>query len=81
MRSFILVSNMKHQCHCCGNEYPDEYMADWTICRGCLQSQVGEDKYIDSLGIVWNKEELEEAGGVSEVERLCAEADVRRNNV
>jgi reverse gyrase len=68
------------QCHNCGGEYPDEMMADWTICRNCMQDQVGEDKYIDSLGIVWSKEELEEAGGEKEVELMCEEADIRKNN-
>jgi hypothetical protein len=45
-----------------------------------MQHEVGDDHYIDSLGIVWSKEELADAGGRQEVERLCAENDIRRNN-
>ena len=53
--------------------------AGWNICSRCkkkeVQKQVGEDVYIDSMGIAWTQEEIEEAGGVSEIERMCNEAD------
>jgi len=71
------------QCHNCGGMFPDEAMADWTICFHCKQQQMdeylGEPVFIDSLGICWTEEELKEAGGRDEVMRMCAEADVRKN--
>lgn len=65
------------QCHTCGRPYDDSF-PDWSICGNCLQQQVGEDKYIDSLGIVWSQDELQEVGGVGQVEVMCQEADARR---
>ena len=65
------------QCHNCGGEFLDEYMADWTICRGCMQQQMeqiqGEPVYMDNLGICWTKDELEESGGQREVDKMVAE--------
>ena len=66
------------QCNNCGRPYDDSF-PDWSICSGCLRQQVPDNNYIDSLGIVWSPEELEDAGGQTEVEKLCAEADIRRN--
>lgn len=71
------------QCHACGGYYPDEYMADWTICRRCLKQKVeedlGEEVYMDALGIVWTQEDIKEAGGIVEINKMVAEADVRNN--
>lgn len=70
-----------HPCHDCGGEFPDAQMADWTICFGCKQRQMeeyhGGPVYMDSLGIAWSEEELKEAGGKAEVDRMAAEADAR----
>lgn len=62
------------QCHNCGGMFPNQGMADWTICRGCFSRQMeemaGEPVYIDQLGIAWTRSELE-------AQRLAIEADVR----
>ena len=67
-------------CHGCGRPYDDSF-ADWTICRGCMQREMeqyhGGPVYIDSLGIAWSQEELAEAGGQHEVDRMAYDADVR----
>lgn len=63
-------------CNSCGTPY-DESFPDWTICRACLTDQAPDGSYIDSLGIVWSPEDLEEAGGKAEVERMVYEADIR----
>lgn len=63
-------------CHSCGRPY-DESFPDWTICLDCLYNEVPDDSYIDSLGIVWTPEDLEEAGGQGEVDKMAYEADVR----
>jgi len=58
-------------CHDCGRPYDDSF-ADWTICRSCMFKRQ-EDRgvvYMDSLGICWTQEELDEAGGKQEVIRL-----------
>ena len=69
------------QCHNCGGEFPDEAMADWTVCRGCMIRETeearGEPVFMDQLGICWTQDELKEAGGKEEVERLAANADAR----
>jgi hypothetical protein len=61
--------------------FTDEDMADWTICRGCMQREMeratGENVFIDQLGIAWTGSELEEAGGINEVRQMASEADVR----
>ena len=66
-------------CNNCGKPYDDSF-ADWTICRECkyqLENASGRKTvYIDSLGISWTQEELEEAGGLSEVIRLNKEARI-----
>lgn len=62
------------ECHQCGGTFPDHLMADWTICRSCMQKHTPDDHYMDSLGITWSPKELEEAGGKAEVERLCRES-------
>ena len=66
-------------CHGCGRPYDDSF-ADWTICRVCKQQQMEEHHqepvYMDSLGICWTQEELDEAGGLQEVIKLNAEARV-----
>ena len=73
----------KYLCHSCGHEYSDEMMADWTICRACMQEQMelinDEPVFIDQLGIAWTESELKEAGGMDEVKRMAREADVRTN--
>ena len=65
------------QCHGCGREYDDSF-ADWTICRDCMWKQQEERGvvYMDSLGICWTQEELDEAGGLQEVIKLNKEAKV-----
>lgn len=69
------------QCHVCGQLFYDSQMADWTICFACKKHQMeellGEDVYIDSLGITWTKEELENAGGIAEVQQMAHDADAR----
>ena len=64
-------------CHGCGRPYDDSF-ADWTICRACKQREMeeyhGAPVYMDSLGICWSQEELEEAGGLEEVIKLNQEA-------
>lgn len=68
-------------CHSCGRQYDDSF-ADWTICRDCAMKQLKESEeetgrkivYMDSLGISWTQEELDEAGGLAEVIRLNKEA-------
>ena len=64
---------MSETCHGCGG-YPD---ADWTICSTCKKQQMeealGEEVYIDGLGIAWTKKDLEDAGGRNEVDRLVSE--------
>jgi len=64
------------ECHCCGGSYPDADMADWTICRSCMARQMPADTYIDSLGICWSPEDVQEAGGVEEIEKMCRESKV-----
>ena len=64
-------------CYGCGRPYDDSF-ADWTICRECSFQQQKESGrevvYMDSLGISWTQEELDEAGGLEEVIRLNKEA-------
>lgn len=50
----------------------------WETCSPCDKEQMmeyyesqGEEVYIDSLGIAWTDDELAEAGGMSEVEKMC----------
>lgn len=64
-------------CHGCGRPYDDSF-ADWTMCRSCAFEQQQERGvvYMDSLGICWTQEELDEAGGLQEVIRLNSEAKV-----
>jgi len=64
-------------CHSCGRPYDDSF-ADWTICRDCIWQQQQERGvvYMDSLGITWTQEELDDAGGLQEVIRLNKEAKV-----
>ena len=66
-------------CYGCGRPYDDSF-ADWTICRDCMWQQQQEAGrpvvYMDSLGISWTQEELDEAGGLQEVIRLNKEARV-----
>ncbi len=66
-------------CHGCGRPYDDSF-ADWTICRDCMLEQQrsnGRDiAYMDSLGISWTQEELDDAGGLDEVIRLNAEVHI-----
>lgn len=64
-------------CHNCGRPYDDSF-ADWTICRDCMwqMEQARGVVYLDSLGISWTQEELDEAGGLSEVIKLNKEAKV-----
>lgn len=66
-------------CHLCGAPYDDSF-PDWNICRQCLADTVPEGSYIDSLGIVWSPDELEEAGGLDEIRQLSFDADVRNKN-
>jgi hypothetical protein len=77
------MRNNLSQCHNCGGNFPDEYMADCIICRGCMQIEMknncGEPVFIDSLGIVWTQSELEEAGGLAEVQKMAHEADGRNH--
>ncbi len=65
-------------CHGCGRPYDDSF-ADWTICRSCKQKQMeetlGEEVYMDALGICWTAQDLEEAGGREEVDRLVAQSE------
>lgn len=71
------------QCHNCGGQFPDAYMADWTICVNCKRSAMeemyGEPVFIDSLGIAWTQAEIEEAGGIHEVQKMAYDADARNN--
>lgn len=64
-------------CYGCGIPYDDSF-ADWTMCRGCMwqaQRDSGREVvYMDSLGISWTEEEIKEAGGLSEINRLNKEA-------
>lgn len=64
-------------CHSCGRPYEDSF-ADWTICRECAMNEARERGavYMDSLGITWTQEELDNAGGIEEVIRLNKEARV-----
>ena len=70
-------------CYGCGRPYDDSF-ADWTICRDCMweQNRMAEETtgrkvvYMDSLGISWTQEELDEAGGLKEVIKLNKEARV-----
>ncbi len=64
-------------CYGCGRPYDDSF-ADWTICRDCMRQEQQERGvvYMDSLGICWTQEELDDAGGMQEVVRLNAEAKV-----
>ena len=54
-------------CHGCGRPYDDSF-ADWIICQNCMyQQQIESGRnivYMDSLGITWTQEELDEAGGL-----------------
>lgn len=65
-------------CESCGGDFPMESMPSWTLCAGCYEVAVrenyGEDVYIDGLGIVWTPEDLAEAGGRAEVDKLVAES-------
>ena len=69
---------MKTKCVTCGKNVDYDSMPTWTLCRDCLQERVGLDKYIDSLGIVWAPKEVEDAGGIEEIERLCSESNVNK---
>ena len=64
-------------CHSCGMPYNDSF-ADWTICRPCMQRQMEayheEPVFMDALGICWTRGELEEVGGIQEVQRLASDA-------
>lgn len=66
-------------CYGCGRPYNDSF-ADWTICRDCMweqQKKSGRDiVYMDSLGITYTQEELEDMGGLTEVIRLNNEARI-----
>jgi len=64
-------------CHQCGRPYDDSF-PDWTICGACYREQLPDDTYVDSLGIAWSPDELAEAGGRSEVDRLCSEAKYQK---
>lgn len=44
-----------------------------------MEEYHGEPVFMDSLGICWTKDELEEAGGQNEVMRMSIEADARNN--
>jgi hypothetical protein len=70
---------MEQICYGCGS-YPD---ADWMICSHCKRSQLeemwGEPVFIDGLVIAWTQSDLQEAGGVHEVMKMTADADVRNN--
>ena len=74
-----------YKCEYCGGQFPDDYMADWTICRGCSKQQMeflyDEEVYIDGLGIAWTKADIEEAGGIDEINRLNDEADIRKGGL
>lgn len=61
-----------NQCQCCGNEYPLNEMADWTICFSCIREEQSRMGYVytDSLGIGWTYNDLQEIGGIAEVENL-----------
>lgn len=67
------------ECHGCGRPYDDSF-ADWTICRDCMwQHQQERDVvYMDSIGICWTQEELDDAGGLQEVMRLNVESQATR---
>lgn len=73
------VRNYMEGCHGCGRPYDDSF-ADWTICRSCMMSQAQESgmevAYMDSLGIMWTQQDLEEAGGLQEVIRMNKEARI-----
>lgn len=64
-------------CYGCGRPYDDSF-ADWTICRSCAMQQMqGAGRkvaYMDSLGITWTQQELDEAGGLQEVIRMNKDA-------
>lgn len=66
------------ECHGCNEVFPDAMMADWSVCRSCMERDMEQyhegPVYIDSLGIVWSQEELKEAGGQQEVDSLAREA-------
>ena len=55
-------------CQCCNNQYPDEFMADWSICFECKKEQ-GNYEYIDSMGIGWSSEDLLDIS-IEEIEEL-----------
>ena len=62
-------------CYVCGCPYDDSF-ADWTMCRDCAWKD-GQERgvvYLDSLGISWTQEDLDEAGGLQEVIKLNKEA-------
>lgn len=69
------------QCHNCGGMFPDSMMADWTICFNCMRQRMeealGEEVFIDQLGIAWTQSDIEEAGGIDEIKNMASEADVR----
>lgn len=64
-------------CYGCGRPYDDSF-ADWTICRSCMLNEMQkagrEVAYMDSLGISWTQEELDEAGGLQEVIKMNKES-------
>lgn len=64
-----------NNCHGCNRPYDDSF-ADWTICRECMWEQQEERGavYMDSFGICWTQEELDEAGGLQEVIKLNKQA-------
>ncbi|WP_408998472.1 hypothetical protein ACJ77P_12945 [Syntrophus buswellii] len=74
--------NNLQQCHCCGGYFPDEAMADWTICFHCKKKQMEEiyeeEVFIDSLGICWTRDDIEQAGGIEEISKMASEADARK---
>lgn len=66
------------ECHRCGLPY-NESFPDWSICGSCLREEIPEDSFVDSLGIVWSPQELEEAGGIHEVMKMAYDADARNH--
>lgn len=53
-------------------------MADWTVCRNCqlafFEAYHEGPVYLDALGIAWSEDELKEAGGKEEVDRMVRDA-------
>jgi hypothetical protein len=44
-----------------------------------MEKHHGEPVFIDSLGIAWTQSDLDESGGLQEVQRMVCEADARNN--